>query len=138
MSFVEQRKFLVDNGFYGYHLGYTPNYYIPHDGHDPVLVYKKSPYVPILSLPAQEFYSIPNEELLKVIRKKVQLAYVQFVADAQIELDDALTARDKVRVEVSFIKDRGERYKVQVAMSSTISRLRKKLAKVKQDMASLP
>ena len=59
---------LVDAGFIGFHLGYGKHW---NSSYDPILVYKKKPYIPILEMHTMAFYSLDNEQLLKIIKAEV-------------------------------------------------------------------
>jgi len=75
---------LSNAGYTGFHLGYGKNWTLDYD---PVLVYKKNPYIPILEMPAPAFYSLSDEQLLKTINAAVVSSYEHDLDNAKADLE---------------------------------------------------
>ena len=111
MSFIEQRKMLSNAGYTGFHLGYGKNWTVDYD---PVLVYKKNPYIPILEMPAPAFYSLSDEQLLKTINAAVVSSYEHGLTKAKADLEM-----------LKEIKGRFARYKANAAITKTKNKIKK-------------
>jgi hypothetical protein len=127
MSFITQRKMLVDAGFIGFHLGYGKSWT---SSYDPVLVYKKKPYIPILEMPASAFYSLDDEQLLKVIKAEVVSVYGFDLSQAKYELEDLMACAAIGRKDANSLTDQVARYKANTAITLSITKARNKVKKL--------
>ena len=75
-EFIEQRKMLVDAGFIGFHIGYGKHW---NSSYDPILVYKKKPYIPVFEMPVSAFFSLSDEQLLKMVKAEVVSAHQEYL-----------------------------------------------------------
>jgi hypothetical protein len=127
MGFIEQRKMLVDAGFIGFHLGYGKHW---NSSYDPILVYKKKPYIPILEMPTMAFYSLDNEQLLKIIKAEVVSSHQEYLDQAKADLENLMVFAAIDRKNANNLTDRVARFKIKNAIIVSITKARNKIKKL--------
>lgn len=131
MGFIEQRKMLVDAGFIGFHLGYGKYW---NSSYDPVLVYKKKPYIPILEMPTMAFYSLDDQQLLKIIKAEVVSSHQEYLYKAKADFDRLMIFAAIDRENTKKLADRGARYKAKTALNMSIIKARNKIKKLTEKL----
>jgi hypothetical protein len=122
---------LVDVGFIGFHLGYGKYWTL---SYDPIFVYKKNPYIPILEMPAVAFYSLSNEQLLKIIKAEVMWSYEKYLYKAKDDFDRLMIFAAIDRENIKKLADRGARYKAKTALNMSIIKARNKIKKLTEKL----
>ena len=129
MSLQRQRKMLANAGFTGFHLGYGNNSSIEYD---PILVYKKNPYIPILEMPYAAFSTLDDKQLLEIIKAEVASSYEYALDQAEVDLEDLMVNTAIARENANKLTDRGLRYQTKMAISQLITKARLKIKKLQK------
>ena len=127
MGFIEQRKMLVDAGFIGFHLGYGKHW---NSSYDPILVYKKKPYIPVFEMPVSAFFSLSDEQLLKMVKAEVVSAHQEYLDQAKAELENLMVFSAIGRKNANNLADPVARYKTKIAITVSITKARNKIKKL--------
>lgn len=127
MSFIQQRKMLVDAGFIGFHLGYGKHW---NSSYDPILVYKKKPYIPVLEMPFSAFFSLSDEQLLKMVKAEVVSSYQEYLDQAKADLENLMVFSAIGRKNANNLADPVTRYKTKNAITVSITKARNKIKKL--------
>jgi hypothetical protein len=110
---------LSNAGYTGFHLGYGKNWTLDYD---PVLVYKKNPYIPILEMPAPAFYTLSDEQLLKTIKAAVVSSYEHDLDKAKADLE---TLKEMKAVVDRDFTNRFPRYEANAAIAKAKNKIKK-------------
>lgn len=128
MSFAEQRKMLQAHGFLGYHLGYE--YY---SFSNMVYIWKKSPFIPVIALPAGEFYNLTDEEILKKVWTSTVAGYKCKLEQAENELVKIVSDREMTKKNIQGT-DRKAQLKLFRKMAAGVAAAKKKVVTIKENI----